>query len=145
MTSVGATDGPEWMPLYRKALGRDRFVGRWCARCGHERTAWADGQFGIALRCPRCLRERVRALRETHGPLPRAVAYLEKMANDDLRKQSIESRRGLTVDFDVFARCDRCERVILRKDARCRLASGQSSSPPYCLACYAELEAGDDG
>lgn len=38
--------------LYRSALGADRFLAQWCARCGHEGTAWADGEGGVVIRCP---------------------------------------------------------------------------------------------
>lgn len=128
-----------WKPLYRRALGSDRFLARWCARCGHEGTAWADGEYGVVLRCPRCLRERVRALREEVGELPGAVDYLETMANRDLERQSVDYRADLTVDFDVFCRCAQCDRLIHRDDARYWLPPGASSSPPYCQPCRAEL------
>lgn len=135
---------PSWKPLYRRALGEDRFLDRWCARCGHEGTAWADGEGGIALRCPRCLRERVRALRQAHGELPGAVDHLETMARGDLKRQSLEDRSGLTVEFDVFSRCARCDRLIQRKDARHWRPPGTSSSPPYCRECHGELSAGGE-
>lgn len=84
-----------WKPLYRRALGSDRFLARWCARCGHEATAWSDGGAGVVLRCPHCLRERVRALREKHGELPWAVDYLETRADRLLEEQSLDYRAEL--------------------------------------------------
>lgn len=124
--------------LYRRALGADRFLAQWCARCGHEGTAWADGEGGVVIRCPRCLRERVRSLREVHDSLPGSVDYLETMADRDLERQSLENH-DLTVDFDVFYRCDRCDGLIHLDDARYWIPPGESSSPPYCRPCHAEL------
>ena len=132
----------EWMPLYRRALGTDRFVARWCARCGHEGTAWADPDGGVVLRCPRCLRERVEELRSERGSLPGAVNRLQTMARKDLAKQSLDDRSELTVEFDVFCRCARCDALIHRDDAWYWLPEGVSSSPPYCRACRGELEEG---
>jgi len=132
---------PEWMPLYEEALGHDRFLGEFCAKCGHRGTGWADGHLGIAIRCPKCLRDRVRSLRDVHGTLPSAVAYLEKMADGDIRKQGVDNRDDLTVDFDVFCRCAHCDALIHRKDARYWLPPGAKSSPAYCIDCYQALRA----
>jgi uncharacterized C2H2 Zn-finger protein len=128
--------------LHRLALGADHFVERWCVECGYEGTTWVHPDGGLVMRCPRCLRERVRALRRERGSLPDPVAYLETMAERDLARQSLENRWDLTVEFDVFVRCDRCDALLERDDARYWLPEGATSSPPYCRPCYAELREG---
>jgi hypothetical protein len=117
-------------------LEQDAFLNSWCVRCGYNGILYATPRWFTA--CPKCLAERMRAVRETGVELPGWFLYVERIAVQYTQKQARESLASPTVSFDDLCSCGGCGRLILVNGARYHFEPDTRSSPPYCPACYAE-------
>lgn len=127
------------MALFDDVLECDEFINHWCVKCGTHGALFATPlMFGA---CPKCLHERIRALRVSGAALPDWLVYLEGATARSLRDAERREAAELSVSLDDLYRCARCDKVIHQKDARYHIDPRTHSSPPYCLTCYGVLKA----
>jgi hypothetical protein len=134
----GAPEIP--MQRFDDILECDTLVDNMCLECGTHGALFATPRMFSA--CPRCLADRIRRLREMEVDLPEWLLYLEKAGEREAVRQHKAEEAKLSVSFDDFYHCARCDRLIQAQDARYYLPPGATSSPAYCVGCYEELRRG---
>jgi hypothetical protein len=67
--------------------------------------------------------------------LAQDLAVLEDEALLEVDVQDWREKRALTVDFDIFAKCFRCEKLVLKQMAQCVSNPAEGYSAPHCGTC----------
>ena len=116
----------------------DEFVGQMCLVCGMHAALFVvqGGHVGL---CPKCVADRISRLREGAPSLPEWITVLEQEATREERHQRRKQDREFELRWDDMYKCNRCDRLIHKRDARYYFEPGSSSSPPYCQNCYNTL------
>jgi hypothetical protein len=110
------------------------FQNNTCVHCGCHAALFATPRMFSA--CPRCLAERIRALKVVRDDLPDWALYLEGAGAGEVRRQTDAEQKALSVTFDDLYQCGACGKFILEREARYSMNPGTASSPPYCVDCY---------
>jgi hypothetical protein len=140
-------------------LRRDACEGFGCIHCGY-RTGLFSFRGKLLSICPNCTAARIALLRDAGYPIPdgrgrrlrpsprdgefidydgrglaQDLAVLEDEALLEVDVQDWREKRALTVDFDIFAKCFRCEKLVLKQMAQCVSNPAEGYSAPHCGAC----------